>query len=101
MTPSSKHPVFLVALLAALFAAACSGGSGGTIFVPPPPVGNFTNASLKGQYAFSMTGRESCGGVGSLFARIGSITADGNGNITSGVEESQPRICERRGVGLH
>jgi hypothetical protein len=88
VTPWSKRPVLFVALLAAFFAAACNGGSGtATIFVPPPPAGNFTNASLKGQYAFSMSGRELCGGVGSFFARIGSITADGNGNITGGVED--------------
>ncbi|MBZ5700989.1 MAG: hypothetical protein LAN84_04010 [Acidobacteriia bacterium] len=88
MTPRRKRAVLLVALLAASFAAACNGGSGsGTIFVPPPPAGNFTNASLKGQYAFSMTGRELCGSTGSLFARVGSITADGNGHITGGVED--------------
>jgi len=65
------------------FAAAC-GGSGSTP-IPPHPVGKFSNASLKGQYAFSMSGAD--GATGSFFARIGSFTADGNGNITAGIED--------------
>src|SRR5207253_1834501 len=44
-------------------------------------------ASLAGQYAFSMTGSELCAGVGSLFTRAGSFTADGHGNITTGLED--------------
>ncbi|HVO56769.1 MAG TPA: hypothetical protein VMT51_03635 [Dongiaceae bacterium] len=71
------------ALAVALFAAACGGG--GTPPTPPPPTGNFSNASLKGQYAFSMSGQE--GATGSFFARIGTFTADGNGNITGGMED--------------
>src|SRR5262249_16511976 len=44
-----------------------------------------SNASLKGQYAFSMSGQD--GVTGSFFARVGSFTADGNGNITGGIED--------------
>jgi hypothetical protein len=51
----------------------------------PPPTGAFSDASLKGQYAFSMSGVE--GGTGAYIARIGSFTADGAGNITAGVED--------------
>jgi hypothetical protein len=49
---------------------------------PPPPVGNFSNASLKGQYAFSLTGIDP---KGAYTASIGSFTADGDGNITGGL----------------
>jgi hypothetical protein len=73
----------LLALCFATFATACSGG--GSTPTPPPPVGNFSNASLKGQYAFYMSGTNV--GTGSFFARIGSFTADGNGNITTGLED--------------
>lgn len=69
-------------LFAAIFAAACGGG--GSTPTPPPAVGSFSNASLKGQYSFSMSGQD---GSGFFFARIGSFIADGNGNITGGIED--------------
>lgn len=68
-------------LLAALFTTACSGG--GSAPAPPPPAGGFSNASLKGQYAFSMSGSN----AGNFFARVGSFTADGSGHITAGIED--------------
>jgi hypothetical protein len=71
-----------LALCFATFAAACGGG--GSTPTPPPPTGNFSNASLKGQYAFYMSGTNASTG---FFARIGSFTADGNGNITTGLED--------------
>ena len=61
--------------------AAC-GGSGSNI-TPPPPTGNFSNASLNGQYAFSMSGVDL--NSGAYIARIGSLAADGQGHITSGL----------------
>jgi hypothetical protein len=72
-----------LALCAALFAAACGGSS--STPTPPPPTGNFSNSSLNGQYAFAMSGSDAVSG--SFFARIGSFTADGNGNITGGIED--------------
>jgi hypothetical protein len=78
-----KRLALFLALSAAVFCAACGGG--GTVVTPPPPVGNFSNASLKGQYAFSMRGAD--GITGSFFARVGSFTADGKGNITGGLED--------------
>jgi len=39
-----------------------------------------------------MTGSELCAGVGSLFTRVGSFTADGNGNITIGLEDIN--VCQ-------
>jgi hypothetical protein len=74
----------LLTLGFALFAAAC-GGNGGSNPTPPPPTGNFSNTSLKGQYAFFMSGTNVS--TGEFFARIGSFTADGNGNITTGLED--------------
>ena len=77
----SRFALSLV-LCFATFAAACGGG--GSTPTPPPPTGNFSNASLKGQYAFYMSGTNTSTG---FFARIGSFTADGNGNITTGLED--------------
>src|SRR2546427_3323106 len=72
----------LATLLLALTMAAC-GGSGS--FTPPPPPGNgpFSNASLSGSYAFTMTGNDA---NGFFFMRAGSLVADGKGNFT-GIED--------------
>lgn len=74
-----KRLSLLLTLFVAAFGTACSGGSSGTL---PPPTGGFANSSLKGQYAFIMTGQAPDG----FIARIGSFTADGNGNISGGLE---------------
>src|SRR5512137_707204 len=71
-----------VVILTASIAAACGGG--GSTPPPPPPVGKFSNASLKGQYAYSMSGEDL---NGAFIARVGSFFADGNGNITQGFED--------------
>jgi hypothetical protein len=76
-----KRGALLLALVVASFTAACSGG-GSTTLPPPPPLG-FSNSSLKGQYAFIMTGQAS---DTFFFARIGTFIADGNGNIQGGTE---------------
>ncbi len=83
----NRRRAWLAAVLLASLAAACGGGGNVIVIPPPPPVGNFSNASLNGQYAFSMTGTEICAGFSSFFGRIGSFTADGNGRITGGVED--------------
>jgi hypothetical protein len=59
-------------------------GGGGPSIAPPPPTGGFTNASLSGQYAFSMSGVDL---TGAYIARVGSFTADGKGTITGGLED--------------
>jgi hypothetical protein len=70
-----------VAVLA-LSLVACGGG--GSNITPPPPSGNFSDTSLNGQYAFSMSGVDL---TGAYIARVGSFTADGAGHITAGLED--------------
>jgi hypothetical protein len=68
-------------MLAAVLSA-CSGG--GSNIPPPPPAGGFSVSSLKGYYAFSMSGLDTSG---AYLARTGSFVADGAGNITSAMED--------------
>lgn len=75
----------LVALAAGLFLGGCSSSSNGGSSIPPPATGTFSNASLKGQYAFSMGGQDAV--TGGFITRVGSFTADGNGNITAATED--------------
>ena len=80
-----KRLALLGAALIALFTAACGGGSGASS-TPPPPTGTFTLSSLKGNYAFSMTGQDPFNG-GAFITRVGSFVADGSGNITAAIED--------------
>jgi hypothetical protein len=87
MKPMRRLSLF-TAVLFSLYAVACGGGNTTVLPPPPPPPGvNFSNASLNGQYAFSMAGTDFCGGLNTLLARAGSFTADGSGHITAGVED--------------
>jgi hypothetical protein len=79
-----KRAASLAVFLFAGLLTSCGGN--GSSAPPPPPVGNFSNASLNGQYAFSMGGIE--GVTGGYTARVGSIAADGNGNITAGLADA-------------
>lgn len=76
-----KRLAFVMIAVLALTLMACGGGSNIT---PPPPSGQFSNSSLEGQYAFSMSGVDL---TGAYIARVGTFTADGNGNITAGLED--------------
>jgi hypothetical protein len=76
-----KRGAFLLAVFVAIYTAACSGG--GSAPSPPPPVGGFSDASLNGQYAFLMSGKD----AGGFFGRAGVFVADGNGHITGGIED--------------
>jgi hypothetical protein len=80
-----KRLLFALSIVAVLWSAACSGGNG--VVNPPPPVGKYSLASLKGQYAFVTNGEVFAGTVVNPLARVGSFTADGAGNITGGVED--------------
>jgi len=73
----------IVTLCVAVFTVACGGS--GSVPIPPPPTGGFSNSSLKGLYAFSMSGTDAA--TGEFFARVGSFSADGNGGISGGVED--------------
>src|SRR5882724_7819314 len=69
---SRRRFAFVVAFFAAagFFAAGCGGGSssGGGGGNPPPPPAKFSNATLSGKYAFSMSGTEDCGTGGTVSA---------------------------------
>lgn len=78
-----KHLFLAVTTFLAVLAAACGGGGSPAPTPPPTPVG-FSNSSLSGQYAFEMSGEDLSGG---FIARVGSFTADGNGNITAAIED--------------
>ena len=80
-----KRLLWLTTLAFSVALAACNGG-GGTSVKVPPPTGGFTLASLKGTYAFSMSGMDP-GNGGTYFVRTGSFVADGAGNITSALED--------------
>jgi hypothetical protein len=77
----------VAALALALVTVSCGGGGSSPSNTPPPPTGTFTNASLKGTYSFSMSGTDASANPGAFLARIGSFVADGNGNITMGMED--------------
>ncbi len=85
MSTSIKRWALVAATVLASLTAACGGGR--TPVGGPPPTGNFSNANLKGQYAFLMSGTELCSGSSSFFTRAGSFTADGSGHITGGLED--------------
>ena len=78
-----KRLLWLATLAFAAVLSACGGGGGSTI-PPPPPAGGFTLSSLKGQYAFSMSGLDQ---NFAYLARTGSFIADGAGHITSAMED--------------
>src|SRR5271167_4430195 len=73
----------LLALLL-IVGAVYGSGCGGSSSTPPPASGGFSNASLKGQYGFSMSGIDLSG---AYLARAGSFAADGNGKITAALED--------------
>jgi hypothetical protein len=75
-------PLLLVILLASALVG-CGGGNSSTVTLAPAPTGAFSNGSFNGQYAFAATGVNTSG----FFALAGSLQADGNGNIVSGVED--------------
>ncbi len=56
-----KRLLAAFSVVAALWSSACS--SGNSIVNPPPPVGKYSLASLKGQYAFVTNGESFTGGL--------------------------------------
>jgi hypothetical protein len=79
--------LLVLTIFAVAWTNSCSGGSSTP---PPPPSGGFNNASLKGNYVFSMTGTTADPNFGtSSFSRVGVFSADGGGGIatTGGLED--------------
>ena len=84
--------VAFAAISSILFAAGCGGSS---TTVVPPPGGSFSNSSLNGTYVISISGTDAnvSQNTSSFFAIVGTITADGGGNITGGtVDINDPNI---------
>jgi hypothetical protein len=83
-----KRLALVLATAAAFWSAACSSGSS-TVIPPPPPAGTFSPSSLKGTYAFVTNGEViTSSTAANPLARAGSFIADGQGNITGGVEDA-------------
>ncbi|HET8826298.1 MAG TPA: hypothetical protein VFM77_14265, partial [Terriglobales bacterium] len=78
----SKTIVFAVSFLAIAATVGC--GSSGNI-VQPTLNGNYSDASLKGSYVYQVHGFDP---TGNPYRQIGVFTADGNGNITGGADDS-------------
>jgi len=67
-----------------LFSLMFCGGCGSSGPGPIIPKGNFSNASLKGQYVYQLSGTDTLNGVNSFpYYEAGVFVADGNGNLTS------------------
>ena len=78
----SKSTVFALTLVAIAATVGC--GSSGNL-IPPTLNGNYSNASLKGSYVYQVHGFDS---NGNPYRQIGVFTADGNGSITGGSDDS-------------
>jgi len=76
---------FALGLLTLAFCLACGSGSSNRIFIPK---GNFSNASLSGQYVYQISGFDfRNNGNGLPYREAGVFVADGNGNITGGADD--------------
>lgn len=78
----SKTIVLAVALLTIAATVAC--GSGGSLVLPTPS-GNYSDGSLSGSYVYQVHGFDP---NGNPYRQVGVFTADGNGNITGGTDDS-------------
>jgi hypothetical protein len=76
--------LFAVGLMAAAVTVACGTGPGGITL--PNPQGNFSKASLNGSYAYEIHGVDTA--TFNPYRQVGVFTADGNGNITGGIDDS-------------
>ena len=72
-----RFSLVVLATMIIIFSAGCGGNASST----PTPTGGFSNASINGAYAFSFSGNDASG----FFAVAGTLTANGSGQITSGV----------------
>src|ERR1700679_1232299 len=70
-----------LAAISGIFLTASCGNSSGLI---PPNNNGFSASSLSGTYVISISGTDVNQTTESFFAIVGTITADGNGNLTGG-----------------
>src|SRR5437879_10773699 len=76
---------FAFGLVTLTFCLGCGCGRKCPIFVPK---GNFSNASLSGQYVYQISGFDfRNNGNGLPYREAGVFVADGNGNITGGADD--------------
>ena len=88
LSHQTAHCALLYAGLSlVLFSLSC--GNGSTVIHTAPPSGNFTNASLSGQYAYSLSGSAIISGTATFvpYSEAGVFTADGAGHITNGTDD--------------
>jgi len=83
-SPILNRQLLGLALGLLLFGLAC-GSSGSSI----PITGNFSNASLNGQYAYRLAGYDTMDGE---FSEAGVFTADGAGHVTTGTDDFNTAI---------
>jgi len=74
----------MMTFVALAVTAALAGCSAGPNQPAPPPGGSFGNSDLNGTYVVSFSGYDDTNGNESFFAVLGTITADGKGDITGG-----------------
>ncbi|HZQ71128.1 MAG TPA: hypothetical protein VFA68_21565 [Terriglobales bacterium] len=68
--------------------ALCAGcGSDSNNNPPPTPTGNFSNASLSGQYVYQVSGFDFSSGTGVPYVRAGVFSANGAGALTTVVDD--------------
>ena len=89
----------LTAIASILFIASCGSSSNGA---PTPNIGGFNNGNLNGTYVLSISGTDfhPSSDTGSFFAIVGTITADGKGNITAGTVDINDANLGGTGVFL-
>ncbi len=76
----TRTSVLGAAVLALFAATGCGYGGNTTIHT----TGNYSNASLNGTYVYEVHGDSALG----VYREVGAFTADGNGNITAGSDDS-------------
>jgi hypothetical protein len=84
----------LLMALAAISSIVLAVGCGNSSNVAPPNNNGFSNSSLSGTYVLSISGTDvnSSTDTESFFAIVGTITADGMGNITGTVDINDPNL---------
>ena len=86
--PRVSKVSFGLAILSIFTAIGCGTGGSGSI-TPTPLSGNFSDSTLSGSYVYEIHGWASSDGVNFFpYRQVGVFTADGNGHITAGSDDS-------------